>query len=95
MTAHELIERCAQMLEERDARGLEDYLANEIRALKQQIPDGAICEAEPVAWELRMGKTDRVLMKITNDPQQERDWRISWLGDMTVPLYRAAKEKQA
>jgi len=82
MTAHELIERCAQMLEERDARGLEDYLANEIRALKSTIPNGVVCDAEPVMWmespygEIRVNRVHKHTF-----PPQSLDWQI--------PLYRA------
>jgi hypothetical protein len=40
---------------------------------------------EPVAWEIRQGKTDRVLLEITNDPKRAHEWRCS-LGEV-VPLY--------
>ena len=42
---------------------------------------------EPVAWELRMGKTDRVLMEITNNPERAQNWRASLCE--VVPLYYA------
>jgi endonuclease I len=41
--------------------------------------------AEPVAWELRKGKTDRVLFEITNNPNRARDWESSL--EEVVPLY--------
>jgi hypothetical protein len=44
-------------------------------------------EQEPVAWELRMGKTDRVLIEITNNPKRAQDWRASLCE--VVPLYYA------
>ena len=50
--------------------------------------DEAIAEAEqqePVAWELRKGKTDRVLLEITNDPKRAHDWNCSL--EEVVPLY--------
>lgn len=47
---------------------------------------------EPVAWELRMGKTDRVLMEITNNPQRAQDWRASLCE--VVPLYYAPTPRQ-
>jgi hypothetical protein len=40
---------------------------------------------EPVAWEIRQGKTDRVLLEITNNPKRAHEWRCS-LGEV-VPLY--------
>ena len=40
---------------------------------------------EPVAWELRKGKTDRVLLEITNDPKRAHDWNCSL--EEVVPLY--------
>ena len=45
---------------------------------------------EPVAWELRMGNTDRVLIEITNNPQKAQDWKAS-LNEV-VPLYAAPRE---
>jgi hypothetical protein len=42
-------------------------------------------EQEPVAWELRMGNTDRVLIEITNNLQKAHDWKAS-LNEV-VPLY--------
>ena len=42
-------------------------------------------QAEPVAWELRKGKTDRVLFEITNNPNRARDWELSL--EEVVPLY--------
>jgi len=44
---------------------------------------------EPVAWELRMGNTDRVLIEITNNPQKAHDWKAS-LNEV-VPLYAAPR----
>lgn len=49
-------------------------------------------EQEPVAWELRMGKTDRVLIEITNNPQRAQDWRASLCE--VVPLYTAPPQRQ-
>jgi hypothetical protein len=57
------------------ARG---YLQGKADALKAQ---------EPVAWELREGKTDRVLLEITNNPQRAHNWKAS-LNEV-VPLYTA------
>ena len=34
-------------------------------------------EQEPVAWELRAGKTDRVLIEITNNPERAHNWKAS------------------
>ena len=42
-------------------------------------------EQEPVAWELRHGKTDRVLIEITNDPRRAHNWKASL--EEVVPLY--------
>jgi len=47
-------------------------------------------EHEPVAWELRMGNTDRVLIEITNNPQKAHDWKAS-LNEV-VPLYAAPRQ---
>jgi len=47
MTAHELIELAAQQA---DGWMEGDQIAADIRALKSTIPDGVICEAEPVSW---------------------------------------------
>jgi hypothetical protein len=40
---------------------------------------------EPVAWELRQGKTDRVLIQITNNRQLAFDWKASL--HEAVPLF--------
>lgn len=40
---------------------------------------------EPSAWELRKGKTDRVLMELTNNPSRENDWVC--VGNESVPLF--------
>lgn len=42
-------------------------------------------EPEPVAWELRKGKTDRVLLEITNNAKRAHDWKCSL--EEIVPLY--------
>lgn len=57
---------------------------NAITALRAAL---AKPEQEPVAWELRMGKTDRVLMEITNNPERAQNWRASLCE--VVPLYYA------
>ena len=44
-------------------------------------------QAEPVAWELRKGKTDRVLLEITNDASRAHQWKCSL--EEVVPLYTA------
>lgn len=48
-------------------------------------------EQEPVAWELRKGKTDRVLLEITNNPQRAHDWKASL--EEVVPLYTAPRRE--
>lgn len=48
---------------------------------------GVVIGQEPVAWELRKGKTDRVLLEITNDPRRAHDWKCSL--EEVVPLYAA------
>lgn len=48
-------------------------------------------EQEPVAWELRKGKTDRVLIEITNNPKRAYDWKCSL--EEAVPLYTAPPSK--
>jgi hypothetical protein len=50
----------------------------------------AMTYREPVAWELRTGNTDRVLIEITNNPQKAHDWKAS-LNEV-VPLYAAPRE---
>ena len=40
----------------------------------------------PVAWELRTGKTDKVLIEITNNYNRACDWAA--IGEIVVPLYR-------
>jgi hypothetical protein len=55
-----------------------------IRSMKSMLPAPV---QEPVAWEIRQGKTDRVLLEITNNPQRAHDWKCS-LGEV-VPLYAA------
>jgi hypothetical protein len=49
----------------------------------------ALKAQEPVAWELRAGKTDRVLIEITNNPARAHDWKAS-LHEV-VPLYTAPR----
>ena len=49
-------------------------------------------EQEPVAWELRAGKTDRVLIEITNNPQRAHDWKASL--EEVVPLYAAPPQRE-
>jgi hypothetical protein len=46
-------------------------------------------DREPVAWELRAGKTDRVLIEITNNPARAHDWKAG-LNEV-VPLYAAPR----
>ena len=46
-------------------------------------------EPGPVAWELREGKTDHVLIEITNDPERAHDWKAS-LNEV-VPLYTSSR----
>ena len=48
-------------------------------------------ERGEVAWELRQGHTDKVLMEITNDPTRAHNWRISFSEDLVVPLYYGIK----
>jgi hypothetical protein len=50
----------------------------------------SMLEAEPVAWELRAGKTDRVLLEITNNAERAQDWRASLM--IVVPLYRLKED---
>lgn len=49
-------------------------------------------EQEPVAWELRAGKTDRVLIEITNNPQRAHDWKASL--EEVVPLYTTPPKRE-
>ena len=49
-------------------------------------------EPEPVAWELRKGKTDRVLIEITNNPRRAHDWKVSL--EEVVPLYTALPQRE-
>ena len=49
-------------------------------------------EQEPVAWELRAGKTDRVLIEITNNPQRAHDWKASL--EEVVPLYTTPPQRE-
>ena len=61
-----------------------DYRCEEsITSLRQAIAEAE--KQEPVAWELRKGKTDRVLLEITNDPKRAHDWNCSL--EEVVPLY--------
>ena len=46
--------------------------------------------ADPVAWELVKGKTDMVIVNITNNRQIAADWEKS--GGIVTPLYRIYKE---
>jgi hypothetical protein len=48
-------------------------------------------EQEPVAWELRAGKTDRVLIEITNNSQRAHDWKASL--EEVVPLYTTPPQR--
>jgi hypothetical protein len=99
MTAHELIERCAQICEDAANAHWEAYksggmsaytegcadtagaMAMTIRALKATIPDGVICEAEPVAWLLEEGDKSGKYLSFGRP--------VYFRGS---PLYRAAKE---
>ena len=47
---------------------------------------------EPAAWELRAGKTDRVLIEITNNPQRAHDWKASL--EEVVPLYTTPPQRK-
>ena len=58
------------------------YLDPALAAIKEAL---AQPEQEPVAWELRAGKTDRVLIEITNNPERAHNWKAS-LAEV-VPLY--------
>ena len=49
--------------------------------------DHLVIKGEPVAWELRKGKTDRVLLQITNDRETAHNWKCSL--EEVVPLYTA------
>jgi hypothetical protein len=49
-------------------------------------------QGEPVAWELRKGKTDRVLLEITNNPERAHSWKASL--EEVVPLYTKSKSVQ-
>ena len=48
-------------------------------------------EQEPVAWELRAGKTDRVLIEITNNPRRAHDWKASL--EEVVPLFTTPPQR--
>lgn len=86
MTDRELMERAGDFLlsfsvgERLDASKVNDL----IYALRERL---AQPEQEPMAWELRMGNTDRVLIEITNNPKRARDWKASF--NDVVPLYAA------
>ena len=49
--------------------------------------DHLVIKGEPVAWELRKGKTDRVLVFLTNDRERAHNWKCSL--EEVVPLYTA------
>jgi len=63
--------------------------ANVITAIKAAL---AQPKQEPVAWELRAGKTDRVLIEITNNPQRAHDWKASL--EEVVPLYTTPPQRK-
>jgi hypothetical protein len=67
-----------------------------VDGLKAALAESAIKEsltvAEPVAWELRKGKTDRVLLEITNNQLRAHDWKCSL--EEVVPLYAAPQPQQ-
>jgi len=48
---------------------------------------------KPVAWELRKGKTDRVLVTLTNSPEYAYNWKCS--GEEAVELFTADQFEQA
>ena len=58
-----------------------------INALRDRLTQP---EPGPVAWELREGKTDRVLIEITNNPERAHDWKAN-LNEV-VPLYAAPRQ---
>jgi hypothetical protein len=62
------------------------------KIVMQEIPESGVYkpEPEPVAWELRAGKTDRVLIEITNNPERAHNWKAS-LHEV-VPLYTAPRQ---
>ena len=55
------------------------------------IKEALAQEQEPVAWELHAGKTDRVLIEITNNPQRAHDWKASL--EEVVPLYTTPPQR--
>ena len=60
------------------------------KIVMQEIPESGVYKPEPVAWELRAGKTDRVLIEITNNPERAHNWKAS-LHEV-VPLYTAPRQ---
>ena len=66
---------------------LADEHEKAINALRDRL---AQPELEPVAWELRAGKTDRVLIEITNNPERAHNWKAS-LNEV-VPLYNTPRQ---
>jgi hypothetical protein len=69
---------------EYDSRPESEYGINSAITILRQAIEAAE-KQEPVAWELRKGKTDRVLLEITNDPKRAHDWKCSL--EEVVPLY--------
>jgi hypothetical protein len=49
-------------------------------------------DMKPVAWELRQGKTDRVLLQITNDAELAHKWKCSL--EEVVPLYALGESNE-
>ena len=50
-------------------------------------------EVEPVAWEIRQGKTDRVLLELTNNKERSHSFACSGLE--VIPLYLASPTEPA
>ena len=84
MTDRELFERALDAL---DSDNPDIQLRTAI-ALRDRLVQ---TEPGPVAWELREGKTDRVLIEITNNPERARNWRAS-LNEV-VPLYTTPPQR--
>ena len=78
-------ESIAHLIKAREERVMHGQAVQDAKeALRAAIAEP---EQEPVAWELRKGKTDRVLLEITNDRRRAADWRASL--EEVVPLYTA------
>jgi hypothetical protein len=76
-----------------DALDVSESLFYDQTKLQEALQSARELQAlQPVAWELRQGKTDRVLLQITNDAELAHKWKCSL--EEVVPLYALDEVKK-